>query len=78
MQRKCERMKGAPAVDLIFNHFEHPWGLLPMPTPGAVPESVEHGLRVWDIGTLVPGQVKPMTYKIDICHFLAWYLPLIG
>ena len=26
----------------------------------------------------VPGRVKPMTYKMDTCHFLAWYTALIG
>ena len=39
-------------------------------TPGMVAELVEHGPRVQKIGSSVPGRVKPMSYKIDICHSL--------
>ena len=28
--------------------------------------------RVGEMGSLVPSLVKPITYKIDTCHFLAW------
>ena len=38
---------------------------------GNVTEEVEQRLRVGEIGSLVPGQLKPMTYTIDTCHFLA-------
>ena len=38
---------------------------------GAVAESIEHWSRVWDIVGSNPGQVKPMTYQIDTCRFLA-------
>ena len=39
---------------------------------GAVAESVlPRWPCVWEIGSLVPGQVKPMTYQIDTCCFLA-------
>ena len=31
-----------------------------------------------EIGSLGAGQVEPMTYSIDTCHFLAWCLTLIG
>ena len=46
--------------------------------PGAVTKSVERRLSMREIEGLVPSQVKPMTYKIDVCRFLAWHLPLIG
>ena len=39
--------------------------------PGAVAESVERGPRVQEIGSSVPGRVKPMTYKIYKLCFLA-------
>ena len=39
---------------------------------GAVAESVGRGPRVREIRSLVPSQVKLMTYKIDTHHFLAW------
>ena len=38
--------------------------------PGGVAEAVERKLCVWDLGSSVPSRVKPMTYKIDTCHFL--------
>ena len=44
----------------------------------AVATKVERGLRMQVIWSLVPDQVKPITYKIDICRFLAWRLALIG
>ena len=31
-----------------------------------------------EIKSSVAGQVKPITYEIDTCHFLDWYLGLIG
>ena len=34
--------------------------------PNAVAELIERGHRLREIGSLVPDQVKPMTYKIDI------------
>ena len=40
--------------------------------PGMVAESIESGPRVQEIRSLVPSQVKPMTYQIDACRFLAW------
>ena len=46
--------------------------------PDVVAESVERRPRVREIGSLVPGQVKPMTYQIDTCRFLAWCFALIG
>ena len=30
-----------------------------------------------EIGSLVPGQVKSMTYRIDTCRFLAWRFAVI-
>ena len=44
--------------------------------PGAVAALVEHKLRVWEIGSLVPVRVKPITYQIHTCRLLA--LALIG
>ena len=46
--------------------------------PGALVESVEHWARVWEIVGSNPGLVKPMTYKIDTCGFLARCLALLG
>ena len=46
--------------------------------PSAVAESVDWRPRTREIGSSVPGRVKPLTYKIDTCHFLAWLLLLIG
>ena len=37
----------------------------------AVAELVECEPRVLEIGSSVPDPVKPMTYQIDACHFLA-------
>ena len=45
--------------------------------PGVVAESVERRPLVWEIGSLIPGQVKPMTYNVDTSCFLAWFLALI-
>ena len=45
---------------------------------GAVAESIERRPRVREIESLILGQVKPVTYKVDTCHFLAWCLALIG
>ena len=39
--------------------------------PGTVAESVEHGPRVLKIVGSDHGRVKPMTYKICDCYFLA-------
>ena len=41
--------------------------------PGTVAESVEHRPRMREMGSLMPDCIKPMTYKIDNCHFLALY-----
>ena len=30
--------------------------------------------RIWEIGSLVASRVKPMTFKIGTCRFLAWRL----
>ena len=46
--------------------------------PGMVAKSVEREPRVREIGSSILGQVKPMTYKVDICPFLAWLSGLIG
>ena len=42
-------------------------------TPGTVDESVQT-----ELSNLVPGRVKPMTYRIDACRFLALRSALIG
>ena len=47
-------------------------------TLAAVAKSVERIPHVWEIRSLVPGRVKPMTYQIDTCRFLAWCSALIG
>ena len=44
----------------------------------AVAESGEHWSRVREIVGSNPGQVKPMTYKIDTCRFLARCSALLG
>ena len=44
--------------------------------PGAVAESLEHRTHVQEIGSSVPGRGKPMIYRIDTCHFLAWHSTL--
>ena len=41
-------------------------------------ESVKRGTRMQKIRSSILGQVKPMTYKIDTCHYLAWCSALIG
>ena len=46
--------------------------------PGAVAESVKRGPRVQEIGSSVPCRVKPLTFKIDTCHFLGWHSVLVG
>ena len=47
-------------------------------SPKVVAISVENRLPMWIIRSFNLSQVKPMTYKIDTCHFLAWCLVLIG
>ena len=37
----------------------------------AVDESVERNLPMQKVVSSIPGRVKPMTYKIDTCRFLA-------
>ena len=41
-------------------------------------ELVKSGLRVWEIRSLRPGPVKPMTYKIDTRPLLVGCFVLIG
>ena len=41
-------------------------------------ELVEHRRAVKESRRLVPGQVKPMTYTIDICRFLTWHSELLA
>ena len=45
---------------------------------GAMTESVEREPRVWEIGSSVSHRFKPMNYKVDTCHFLAWCSALIA
>ena len=45
---------------------------------GPVVESVEHGSRLREIVVSNHGRVKPMTYQIDTCRFLARCLALLG
>ena len=47
-------------------------------SPGIVDKAVERGRQVGEIGGLVLSRVKPMTYNIDTCHFLAWREALLG
>ena len=44
----------------------------------AVGTSVERRPPVWENGSLIPGRFKPKTNKIDIYHFPACQLALIG
>ena len=39
---------------------------------------VQSGLRVQEMRSLVPSRVKPMTYKIETCQFLALHSVLLG
>ena len=41
-------------------------------------EPVERRPRVREIRSSVADRVKPMTFKIDICLFIAWHLELTG
>ena len=43
-----------------------------------VAKSVEHRLPMWKVRSSTCIRVKPMTYKIDTCHYLVCYLSLIG
>ena len=43
----------------------------------AVAKSIEHVPCLRKIGSSVPGQVKPMSYKMYARHFQAWYLALV-
>ena len=38
---------------------------------GAVADLIEHGPHVWEVGSSIPKRVKPMTLKLDACHYLA-------
>ena len=68
MKMKLSRISSHGAGGLVFSE-----------APGAVAESVEHWSHVWEIMVLkTQGQVKPMTYQIDTCRFLARCLALLG
>ena len=43
-----------------------------------VGESVDLRLLVRKVVSSIPSGVKPMTYKIDACSYLAWYSALLG
>ena len=60
---KCTS-KAALEVKITLSAYPEP------PLPGAVAKSVERWPRVREIGALVPGRVKPMTYEIDILLLL--------
>ena len=49
------------------------WGsiIITMSGLGTVAESVEHRSSVREIVSSNPSRVKPMTYQIDTCCFLA-------
>ena len=46
--------------------------------PDAVTESVEAHVFKPIVWSLIAGRVKPMTYKINTCHYIAWCLALLG
>ena len=52
--------------------------LLSHPPLGAVTESVEHWPHVQEMVNSNLGRVKPMTYKFDMCRFLARGSVLLG
>ena len=52
--------------------------ILSLVKPSALAHLVERGLRMREIGGMIPGGVKPMTYPIDTCRFLARRSALIG
>ena len=43
-----------------------------------VTESVECRPLVGEMGSSIPGQVKPIAYQIDTCRFLAYHSALLG
>ena len=47
-------------------------------TLDVVAESLDRRSHVRKIRSLISGQITPMTYKIDIRYFPAWYAVLIG
>ena len=67
------------AVWGVVSDYNHIWNpSAEIPDLGAVVELLERGPPVWEIGSSVPSRVKPVTYKIDTCHFVAWRSALIG
>ena len=46
--------------------------------PGTVAESVKPWSRMREIMPSIPGQVKPMSYQINTCRFIARCLALLG
>ena len=72
VSRNCSLAR-LESVSIVLNIY------IPRKTLSVVPESIEHGLRMWEMGSLVPSRVKPiMTYKIDVHRFLARHSALIG
>ena len=67
-----------PSFSTLFLLFTSSFRFSSSLWPGAVAESVEHWSRVWKIMGSNPGWVKPMTYKIDTCRFLARCSALLG
>ena len=78
---------------LIIQHIESAWRvwdyctqaliashtliLLPIAIPHVVEESAERRLPERKVRCSKLGRVKPMSYKIDTCRYLAWHLALI-
>ena len=54
------------------------WKLEPIHSIKPNAQWIEPRTRVWEIGSSIPSQVKPMLYKIDTCYFLARRSALIG
>ena len=63
------------AFELVTSQTE--WFYLSW-VPAAVAELEDRAPRMRELKSLVLGRVKPMTYKIDTCHFLACRSALLG
>ena len=46
--------------------------------PDTLVESIEQRPQMLEFGLSIRCRVKPVTYNVDTCHFLAWHSALIG
>ena len=65
--------QGCTPPDLTFEQTLPDCGVL-----DTVVESIERKFPIQEVRSSIPYPVKPMTYKLDIYHYLAWRSAVLG